>query len=338
MADIDELIKEFDKVDVTIFSGIDQQVDSTIDLVLSLSWQSVTSAILPVVATLFSLYVVLYGLLILRGVIKVDFMDASFRVIKIFVILSFITSWPFFTMYLKDVAIDVPAELSSLLLVRFGGSAITGDGQQVVYHAFDELFHKAHMMGKIVFSMGSDSWGYRAAVYIAIMLITVIFLSLCSGILMVSKVVVAVFIMIAPICLVLFMFDSTKGMGEGWLRMLLTYAIKPIIMFALVVLAWGIAVFPIEEFQKLLVAKSGQSDLAIGSGSVEIFIVTIGAVLYAFKRVEGMAATIAGGVALGTYSTIDNARAFAKAGYNINQFRLNRAAKAAALAKKKAGK
>ena len=63
---------------------------------------------------------------------------------------------------------------------------------------------------------------------------------LAAVLLMVSKLGVGILLAVGPFFLILRLFDLGKGLFEGWLRQLLTFALIPVFVYSLIALNFGI--------------------------------------------------------------------------------------------------
>ena len=116
---------------------------------------------------------------------------------------------------------------------------------------------------------------------------------LAAVLLMVSKLGVGILLAIAPFFLTLRLFDFGKGLFEGWLRQLLTFALIPIFVYSLIALNFTI-----------LTAAFGQLNTAIGLPAGLTFTAAIPYLLVCIvnmillTQVMGWAGGVGGGIAL----------------------------------------
>ena len=116
---------------------------------------------------------------------------------------------------------------------------------------------------------------------------------LAAVLLMVSKLGVGILLAVAPFFLILRLLDVGKGLFEGWLRQLLTFAIIPIFVYSLIALNFGI-----------LTAAAAQLTTAAASAAGVTFTAAIPYLLVAIvnmillTQVMGWAGGVGGGIAL----------------------------------------
>ena len=126
-----------------------------------------------------------------------------------------------------------------------------------------------------------------------LMLSGLILAVLAAVLLMVSKLGVGILLAVGPFFLTLRLFDFGKGLFEGWLRQLLTFAIIPIFVYSLIALNFTI-----------LNTAQAQLTLAVASTAGLTFTAAIPYLLVAMvnmvllTQVMGWAGGVGGGIAL----------------------------------------
>ncbi|KQV56743.1 MULTISPECIES: type IV secretion system protein [unclassified Caulobacter] len=174
---------------------------------------------------LLTLYVVFVGyrLILGRGGLRVG--DATLMVIKIGLVVALATNWSLFQTLVYDTLTKAPAELGGLLL---------GDGQPTnpfarLQDAFDGLQESASLMasragGGPAAMQGGPGFGAFAVNTGGLILV----LS-TLGVLLASKVVLAILLALAPLVAGLTLFETTRGLVEGWLKAMIALALTPLV-------------------------------------------------------------------------------------------------------------
>ncbi len=175
---------------------------------------------------LMTLYVVFIGyrLLLGRGGIRVG--DATVMVLKIGLVVALATNWPLFQTLVYDTVTKGPAEVAGLLLGGLQGQpAHPFDALQ---DAFDGLQKSASLMasraspGAAAMQGGPGFGAFAANTGGMTLLLTTL------GVLLASKVVLAILLALAPLVAGLMLFEATRGLVEGWLKAMIALALVPL--------------------------------------------------------------------------------------------------------------
>lgn len=176
---------------------------------------------------LMTLYVVFIGyrLLLGRGGLRVG--DATLSVLKIGIVVALATNWPFFQTLVYDTLTKGPGELASLLLGGLQGQpAHPFDALQ---DAFDGLQKSASLMasraspGAAAIQGGPGFGAFAANTGGMTLLLSTL------GVLLASKVVLAILLALAPLVAGLMLFETTRGLVEGWLKAMIALALTPLV-------------------------------------------------------------------------------------------------------------
>ncbi|MDG1436435.1 MAG: type IV secretion system protein [Rickettsiaceae bacterium] len=180
--------------------------------------------------TMLSLYISIYGLMFLVGSVQITVTDIVTRVIKIAIIFALFsqTSWDFFNLYLFNVFVE---GTDSLMTFVIGNTSRAGN----VFGFIDTVFNKY---------TNSDIWFllliqflqfYNGLTFFAIMTIyslILYFKSLLEVIVgyCVAFLGLAVMISIAPLFIILILFERTKSIFDNWISTLFSYMIQPTLL------------------------------------------------------------------------------------------------------------
>ncbi|WP_062236800.1 type IV secretion system protein [Aureimonas sp. N4] len=165
------------------------------------------------------LYIVLFGIAILRGAIDEPFMDFALRAMKIVFIIFLVTT----AGYNQYVTGPLFNDLPDLI-----GNAVSGTTGNVGA-TFDSLMGRGFQLAKRIsdeggwFEIGPAT--YSLAVYVAAAIMAAIGFTVAT----VVKVVLALLVAIGPIFIACALFEATRRFFFGWLSQCVNY----IILFAL---------------------------------------------------------------------------------------------------------
>ena len=127
-----------------------------------------------------------------------------------------------------------------------------------------------------------------------ILLLTGLVLAILAAVLlMVSKLGVGILLAVGPFFLILRLFDLGKGLFEGWLRQLLTFAIIPIFVYSLIALNFNILT---AAHMQLTAAATSATGVTFTSAIPYLLVAMVNMIL--LTQVMGWAGGVGGGIAL----------------------------------------
>ncbi|MBO9547033.1 type IV secretion system protein [Caulobacter sp.] len=212
-------------VDAPMVQGLIGSVDCRVHELATSGYAALAGPGSPVamlLTGLMTLYVVFIGyrLMLGRGGLRVG--DATMSVLKVGIVVALATNWPFFQTLVYDTLTKAPAEIGGLLLGQDAHPFLA------LQDAFDGLQKSATLMASRA-SVGAAATqggpGFGAfAVNTGGM--TLVLSSL--GVLLASKVVLAMLLALAPLIAGLLLFETTRGLVEGWLKAMIALALIPL--------------------------------------------------------------------------------------------------------------
>ena len=116
---------------------------------------------------------------------------------------------------------------------------------------------------------------------------------LAAVLLMVSKLGVGILLAVGPFFLILRLFELGKGLFEGWLRQLLTFALIPIFVYSLIALNFGILT---AAHTQLTLASASAAGVTFTSAIPYLLVAIVNMIL--LTQVMGWAGGVGGGIAL----------------------------------------
>lgn len=116
---------------------------------------------------------------------------------------------------------------------------------------------------------------------------------LAAVLLMVSKLGVGILLAVAPFFLLLRLLDIGKGLFEGWLRQLLTFALIPVFVYSLIALNFGI----LTTAHTQLTAAAATADGVTFTAAVPYLLIALVNMIL-LTQVMGWAGGVGGGIAL----------------------------------------
>jgi type IV secretion system protein VirB6 len=203
-----------------------------------------------------------YRLLLGRGLIL---SDAVALTVKIGIVLMIATSWQSWQAVAYDGLARAPTQVAEEMLTGIGAPAPLDSLQK----SLDDLTD-ATVGYRMRAGIASPLVGGPAAAAAALNISSVLLTLSIVGILVVFRVVLAVLLAIAPAMAGLLLFDSTRGMAQGWLGAMAAAAFAP--LFVLIVAAIEFAI--LQPLIGRLLAEQAAGDFEIAS-VMPIALVTI---------------------------------------------------------------
>lgn len=251
-------------VDAPMVEGLIGSVDCRVHDLAQTGYGVLASPGSPVgllLTGLLTLYVVFIGyrLLLGRGGLRVG--DATLSVIKIGVVVALATNWSLFQTLVYDLLTKAPAEVGGMLLGNLQGQP--ANPFAMLQEAFDGLQKSAALMasragpGAAAVQTGPGFGAFALNTGALTMILSTL------GVLLASKVVLAILLALAPLIAGLALFEATRGLVEGWLKAMIALALVP--MVAVLTLSLELAMLA-PSLKALAEARAAQQFAAFDIG------------------------------------------------------------------------
>jgi type IV secretion system protein VirB6 len=185
------------------------------------------------VRTLLTLYIVIYGLYFLSGMVQIHLRDLVTRVIKIAVVFAMFsgTSWDFFSQNVFNLFLDGMSYLFGSVVGLTSSSTNVFGFVDVVFDKYlDPVLWQLLLYQLISFTNGLT----LLAVLVIISIVK--FMSVVIEVLVAylfGFCVIAILISFAPLFIVCMLFEKTRGIFDNWFSLLFNYMIQPTILLIL---------------------------------------------------------------------------------------------------------
>jgi len=190
------------------FAFVDGQFQVPLQNFISTGTSNIANWVVGPLTVALTLYVMLYGFLILRGSVQEPIMDFAFRAMKLGIILMLVRNAGEYQTYVADLFFEsLPHEISQALNVGTAPTASTFDalldkGQKTAY----EVWARASWPVDIVTGIGGmlvigASFAVAAIGYIVSLY---------------ARLALAIILAIGPIFIALAMFQATRRFTEAW--------------------------------------------------------------------------------------------------------------------------
>lgn len=255
---------------------------------------NIIGAITPVATTLVSIYVMLWGWSMMRGVISEPIMDGVGRIVRLALIVGVALQLGLYNGFLADMLWNSPDALASYV----GGGDDTSNAAYLdtlmsrMYDFGDAYYQKAQANS----TLGIPDLGLLFMAY-ALWVAGVIATGYGAFLLALAKMGLAVALGVGPLFILLTIFEPTKRFFDAWIGQALNYVFLVMLSAATIKLIMVI-------LEKYLTDASGVvlADPALDQALPAIVFSIIGAL--ALVQMPAMASALGGGVALGTLGAV----------------------------------
>ena len=182
-----------------------------------------------------TLYVALLGYQLMLGRTQLRVSDFAVRAVSLGAVLALATQWDTYQAVVYRLLFDGPRQMATVVLagIQPPQSAFKGDVLEGLQRAFDDLTgfangYAAHAPVNANPLLGGTSMG---ALLLTAAGSTLLLSTL--GIILACKIVLGVLLGMGPLFIVMFLFDATRGVFEGWLRATLAFAFVPLLAILL---------------------------------------------------------------------------------------------------------
>jgi type IV secretion system protein VirB6 len=266
-----------------VFAFVDEQFKAPLENFISSGTSNVASWITgPIIAAL-TLYVVLYGYLVLRGSVQEPILDFAFRAIKLAIIVMLVKNASEYQTYVTNIFFDVlPREISQALNTGTAPSAST----------FDSLLDKGQQCAKEIWA--GASWPIDIISGTSGMLVigaSFIVAAIGYIVSLYARLALAIVLAIGPIFVALAMFHATRRFTEAWIGQLANFVILQVLVVA-------IGSLLITCIDTTFTAIEGYSDVLMRP--IALCAICLAA-LYVFYQLPSIASALASGGASLTY-------------------------------------
>ncbi|AVC46966.1 conjugal transfer protein TrbL (plasmid) [Rhizobium leguminosarum] len=266
-----------------VFSFVDAQFKSPLENFISSGTSNIASWIGGPLTAALTLYVVLFGYLVLRGSVQEPILEFAFRAMKLAIIVMLVRNASEYQTYVTNIFFEtLPREISQALNSGTAPSASTFDslldkGQECAR----EIWARATWPADIVTGIGGMMAIGASFTVAAIGYIVSLY----------ARLALAIVLAIGPIFVALAMFQSTRRFTESWIGQLVNFVILQVLVVA-------IGSLLISCIDTTFTAVESYTDVMMRP--VALCAICLAA-LYVFYQLPGIASALAAGGASLTY-------------------------------------
>ncbi|KYH12793.1 type IV secretion system protein [Neorickettsia sp. 179522] len=221
-------------------------------------YNAIVGRIAPAVQALIVLYLVTYGLSFLLGIIRDPRSDVILRVTKIAFILLLVSdySWKFF----GETIFDLFVNSSNELIYYFTGSLSGKYSPDSTFEFLDRtvgviITNQFWLRMLALFLSGPAGWFIMSIILWGIFLF---FSCIIEAMVIYLMILIAtgLLFLLAPVFIAFLIFQRTKPLFEGWLKMLISFALRPIFIFGTLALLNAVMMATLYEVNNFGVCPS----------------------------------------------------------------------------------
>ena len=266
-----------------VFSFVDGQFKTPLETFISTGTSNIAGWVTGPLTAAVTLYVVLYGYLVLRGSVQEPIFDFAFRAIKLAIIVMLVKNASEYQTYVTNIFFNtLPQEIAQALNSGSAPSAST----------FDSLLDKGQASATDIWSRAA--WPVDIVTGVGgMMVIGASFIVAAIGYIvsLYARLALAIVLAIGPIFVALAMFQSTRRFTEAWIDQLANFVILQVLVVA-------VGSLLITSIDTTFTQIQGYSDVLMRP--IALCAICLAA-LYVFYQLPGIASAHAAGGASMTY-------------------------------------
>lgn len=263
----------------TIFTTAYTYIDGKLDVFLHDRLSGVINVVAGPLRIALVLYIVLYGIAVVRGAISEPMIDFATRSIKLCFIYALATT----VAYSSNISDPLFHGLPNTLARAISGADVPNIGG-----SFDQFFSYGGTLSEKLIK----SAGVNVAAYIIggiVFVLTAVAAALGFGVVVVAKVALALIVALGPIFIGCSLFESSRRFFFGWLSQAVNY----VVLFALMITMFQLVL----DFVRAQWPTIDSMANLEAAGMVFSALCLLGAIF--FLQVPAIAAGIAGGASTG---------------------------------------
>lgn len=274
---------------MVFFSEFFNQINQSLEAYLNATVSNVMSEISPVATTMVSLYVGLWGWMMITGVVQEPVMVGTKRLLRISVITTLALQTNYYHEFISDWLWKSPEALGRLM------SSNASTGSDININFLDDLMTKYYDNAISFFDLSLEAGLSNLSVAIfdlivglALLVFGILMTAYTAYLLIFSKIGLTILLAIGPIFILLLIFDATKKFFDAWIGQVINFVFLTMITTAIASLTMSI-----------LSSTMGNKPEAIISNAVPLVVLSIVSFLV-MRQAPSIASALGGGVAIST--------------------------------------
>lgn len=281
--------------DFHFFTDTINRVSSVLDTYVSSTSSNIVGGFSGVATTLVTIYVVLWGWSMMRGMISEPITDGVTRIVRLTVIVALATNIGLYNAYIAEFLWRAPDALASLVASGYSDSTTNANFLDTLFGKMYDFgaayIEKAHATSGVFpdFGLMAAGWavwivGGAATLYGAFLLVL-------------SKIALAVLLAVGPIFVLCMVFEGTKRFFDVWIGQALNYIFLVMLTAAMIKLLFTIISMYMDAVFGSYAASGGADP-----NFSEIFpmLAVSGIGVLVLMQMPSIASALGGGVAIST--------------------------------------
>lgn len=270
------------------------QTDAAVETYVENVWTAFDTQATPLVVAVATIALILVGYLMFTGRVRANSPEFLSRLMRWTLILVVLLNMPGIYGWAYPLVTEVPAVIARFMLTLAPGSPTEAEVVGMIESVMEAGMNAAR---GIWTNMGYFS--LTPYIIAGLVLVTALLLAIVATVLLVlSNLAVGILLAVAPFFLGLRLLDVGKGLFEGWLRQLLTFALVPIFVYSLIALNFTI----LEQSHIQLSAAVADTSRVVSLSEVVPYVLVGIANLVLLTQVLSWAGGVGGGLALAVSS------------------------------------
>lgn len=260
-------------------------------------------------SSMFAIYVLLWGVAVVRGSVQETFSDGFMRIIRGVIILAFATSAGIYADWIIGFFWEVPGAIASEVASHASSSVGPIDSRYATARMLDDTLAVGLSSASAAWQKGASlSVMSGSLVYYGLSIIIVMFVAVvcayAGALVLLANIGLSIMLGIGPIFILMAMFEATQQLFVAWTRQVITFAVFFLVLSSAIVLTFSFFV----PFVKLLVESSGSFDDATTIIlNFAKLVVVCAACIVTLWQTQSWASGLAGGVAVAGSGAIGRA-------------------------------
>lgn len=278
-------------INSTIFSTIFQKTDQGVVAFIGSTSSAVASSIAPAVTVLLSVYIMLWGWSMMRGVIDEPITDGITRIVRLSVITGIALTAGLYSQYVADWIWNSPDAIAKVVIGRDARNSI---------NFLDTLISRFFTLANnfLIAAERESRYGIPDLTLffsgISLLIMGVIVTGYAAFLFILGKLSLAILLGVGPIFIALAIFETTKKFLDSWIGQVLNYVFLVMLTAACV----KIILVLIEQYFVIML----NTEPNLGDAMQMIAISLIGFLI--LMQMPSVASGLGGGVALSTLNGI----------------------------------
>lgn len=207
-------------IDSTLYTRIFEKADQAFITYLAATSGSIISAITPAAIVLISIYVMLWGWSMMRGLINEPLTDGVTRIVRLAIITGIALSSGYYSGYITEWIWSTPEAISRIISGRESRNSISF--LDLLLSRFFTLGNMYMEKAELESTMGvPDLQLFFSS--IAILIAGVFVTAYTAFLFILSKMALAILLAVGPIFITLSIFEATKRFLDAWVGQVVNY-------------------------------------------------------------------------------------------------------------------